>query len=131
MKYLLDTSVLIHSLLVKPNLSQRAISLLGDQSLEFYLSVASCWEIVIKTRSGKLVLPDTPAEFLTRALKLMLLQSLEITHLHALAVAELPDHHRDPVDRMLIAQANVEGMTLLTLDRVFGKYKVEQFYCGR
>jgi PIN domain nuclease of toxin-antitoxin system len=130
MKYLLDTSVLIHSLLAKPNLSQRAISLLGDVNLEFYLSVASCWELVIKTRSGKLVLPDTPAEFLTRALKLMLLQSLEITQLHALAVAELPDHHRDPFDRMLIAQANVEGMTLLTSDRVFGKYKVEQFYCG-
>ncbi len=94
-------------------------------------SVASCWEIVIKTWSGKLILPDTSAEFLTRALKLMLLHSLEITHLHALAVAELSDHHRDPVDRMLIAQANVEGMTLLTLDRVFGKYKMEQFYCGR
>jgi PIN domain nuclease of toxin-antitoxin system len=130
MKYLLDTSVLVHSLLAKPNLSQRAISLLGDENLEFYLSVASCWEIVIKTRSRKLVLPDTPAEFLTRALKLMLLQSLEITHVHALAVGELPDHHRDPFDRMLIAQANVEGMTLLTSDRVFGKYKVEQFYCG-
>ena len=109
MKYVLDTSVLIHSLLAKPNLSQRAISLLGDENLEFYLSVASCWEIVIKTRSGKLVLPDTPAEFLTRALKLMLLQSLEITRLHALAVGELPDHHRDPFDRMLIAQATSGG----------------------
>jgi PIN domain nuclease of toxin-antitoxin system len=127
MKYLLDTSVLIHRLMAKPNLSQRAISLLGDQSLVCGQLLGNCDQ----AWSGKLILPDTSAEFLTRALKLMLLHSLEITHLHALAVAELPDHHRDPVDRMLIAQANLEGMTLLTLDRVFGKYKVEQFYCGR
>src|ERR1700757_1747913 len=131
MKYLLDTSVLIHSLLAKPKLNHRAISLLGDESLEFHLSVASSWEIVIKSRSGKLLLPDSPAEFLTRAMRIMSLQSLPITQLHALAVGELPHYHRDPFDRMLIAQAREEGLVLLTADRIFDKYKVEQVYCGR
>ena len=131
MKYLLDTSVLIHSLLSRPKLNQRAINLLGDESEEFFLSVASSWEIVSKARSGKLVLPDSAGEFLTRAMRLMSLHSVPITQLHALAVGDLPHHHRDPFDRMLIAQAREEGLVILTADRIFEKYKVEQVYCGR
>lgn len=131
MKYLLDTSVLIHSLVSHPKLNQRAIGLLGDESNELYLSAASSWEIVIKARSGKLVLPESPAVFLTRAMRILLLQSLPITQLHALAVGELPPHHRDPFDRMLIAQAREEGLVLLTDDRANERYDVEQFYCGR
>ncbi len=61
----------------------------------------------------------------------MSLQSLNITHLHALAVDSLPSHHRDPFDRMLIAQALSEKMTLLTADRVFQKYKIDLIFCGK
>jgi PIN domain nuclease of toxin-antitoxin system len=131
MKYLVDTSVLIHSLIAQSKLNHRAINLLTDSSSELYLSAVSSWEITIKVGTGKLVLPEKPAEFVTRAMRTMFLRSLDITHIHALAVDALPDHHRDPFDRMLIAQALAEGMILLTRDRIFEKYEVEQIFCGK
>jgi PIN domain nuclease of toxin-antitoxin system len=131
MKYLVDTSVLIHSLISHPKLNQWALDLFEDGSSELYLSAVSSWEITIKAGTGKLILPQRPAEFVTQAMRLMSLRSLDITHLHALAVDALPQHHRDPFDRMLIAQARAERMVLLTADRVFQKYNVEQEYCGR
>ena len=131
MKYLVDTSVLIHSLSAQSKLSHRALILLADSSSELYLSAVSSWEITIKVGTGKLKLPEKPAEFVTRAMRLMSMQALDITHLHALALDSLPNHHCDPFDRMLIAQASVEGLVLLTADRIFRKYQVEQEYCGR
>ena len=131
MKYLVDTSVLIHSLIAQSKLNHRAINLLTDSSSELYLSAVSSWEITIKVGTGKLVLPKKPAEFVTRAMRTMFLRSLDITHIHALAVDALPNHHRDPFDRLLIAQALAEGMVLLTRDRVFEKYEVEQIFCGK
>jgi PIN domain nuclease of toxin-antitoxin system len=59
------------------------------------------------------------------------MRSLEITHFHSLMVGELPPHHRDPFDRMLIAQARLENMTLLTADRTFSKYEVKTMFCGK
>src|SRR5712692_6121128 len=131
MKYLVDTSVLIQSQISQPKLNLRALDLLADNSSELYLSPVSSWEITIKTGSGKLMLPERPSEFVTRAMRLMSLRSLDITHLHALAVDGLPNHHRDPFDRMLVAQAISEQMTLLTADRVFQKYKVNLIFCGK
>lgn len=131
MRYLVDTSVLIQSLLSKPNLNKRALNLLADDSSELYFSAASSWEIVIKVAIGKLVLPEQPSEFVTSAIRLMALESLDITHSHAFAVAALPNHHRDPFDRMLIAQAQVEQLVLLTSDHVFEQYKVKHVFCGR
>lgn len=131
MKYLVDTSVLIHSLIAQSKLNHRAINLLTDSSSELYLSAVSSWEITIKVATGKLVLPEKAAAFVTRAMRAMSLRSLDITHIHALGVEALPNYHRDPFDRMLIAQALAEGMVLLTRDRVFEKYEVEQVYCGR
>jgi PIN domain nuclease of toxin-antitoxin system len=131
MKYLLDTSVLIHSLISRPKLNQRAIALLADNSSDLYLSAISSWEIIIKVSIGRLVLPDRPAEFVTHAMRVMSLRPLDITHVHALEVDELPEHHRDPFDRLLIAQALSEKMTLLTTDRVLQKYKVDLVFCGK
>jgi PIN domain nuclease of toxin-antitoxin system len=130
MKFLLDTSVLIHSLLSQPKLNRQALSFLADESSELYFSAASSWEIVIKASLGKLTLPERPAEFVTRAIRFLSLRSVEITYLHTLAVGVLPHHHRDPFDRVLIAQAQEEGLILLTADRVFSKYAVEQIFCG-
>jgi PIN domain nuclease of toxin-antitoxin system len=131
MKYLLDTSVLIQSLISKPKLNQKALNLLADDSSDLYFSAASSWEITIKTAMGKLILPEPPSEFVTRAMRLMALESLDITHNHAFALQELPNHHRDPFDRMLIAQAQTEQLVLLTTDRIFEQYKVDHVYCGR
>jgi PIN domain nuclease of toxin-antitoxin system len=131
MKYLVDTSVLVHSLISRPRLSDQALNLLVDDSSELYLSAVTSWEITIKVGTGKLLLPGRPAEIVTQAMRVMSLQPLDITHLHALAVEDLPNHHRDPFDRMLIAQASMEEMVLLTADRIFEKYKVEQVFCGK
>jgi len=131
MKYLVDTSVLIHSIISHPKLNDRALGLLADDRSELYLSPVTSWEIAIKAGTGKLRLPGRPSEVVTRSMRLMSLQPLDITHIHALAVEGLPNHHRDPFDRMLIAQAVAEGMVLLTADRIFEKYKVEQIFCGK
>ena len=130
MKYLIDTSVLIHSLISRPKLNNKALSLLADNSSELYLSAVSSWEITIKVGTGKLVLPERPSQFVPRAMRLMLLQPLDVNHLHALAIEDLPYHHNDPFDRMLIAQASTERMVLLTADRIFQKYNLDQVFCG-
>ena len=130
MRYLVDSSVLLHSLLSRPRLNQRGLDALNDESSELYFSAASSWEMIIKVGIGKLILPERPAEFVAHAIHLMDLRPLLLTHLHTLAVAELPCHHRDPFDRMLIAQALEENLVLLTDDRIFGKYQVDQVFCG-
>jgi len=131
MKYLVDTGVLLHSLLSRPKLNDRALTLLADGSAELYLSAASSWEIAIKANTARLVLPERPSQIVTNAMRLMSMRTLDITHFHALALEDLPDVHRDPFDRVLIAQANTEQMVLLTADRIFEKYKVDQVFCGK
>ena len=131
MKYLVDTSVLIFSIISKPKLNARALHLLADDSSELFLSAVSSWEIAIKVGTGKLSLPGPPSEVVTRSMRLMSLRALDISHFHALAVEELPHHHRDPFDRMLVAQATTEQMVLLTADRVFERYDVDQIFCGK
>jgi len=131
MKYLVDTSVLIHSLISQPKLNDRALALIADVSSELFLSALSSWEITIKVGTGRLVLPDRPADFVNRAMRIMSMRPLDITHIHMLAVDALPGHHRDPFDRLLIAQAMTEQMTLLTADRALQKYKVDLIFCGK
>jgi PIN domain nuclease of toxin-antitoxin system len=129
-KCLVDTGVLIHSLIAPLKLNRRAVELLEDNSSEVYLSAASSWEITIKFGTGKLKLPHPPSEFVVRAIQLMSLQPLDITHSHVAALEKLPNYHRDPFDRILIAQAQAEGLVLLTADRNLEKYQVETFWCG-
>ena len=131
MKYLLDTSVLIYGMISKRRLNERAQRLLTDDSSELHLSPVSSWEMAIKAGTGKLALPERPSQVVARAMRLMFLKPLDITHVHALAVEDLPHHHHDPFDRMLIAQARAEQMVLLTADRIFEEYKVEMIFCGR
>lgn len=130
MKYLLDTGVILHNLIAQPRLNRRALELLRDKSSGLYISAASSWEITIKAGSGKLVLPEPPSEFVVRAIRLMSMQPLDISHSHVAALEKLPDYHRDPFDRMLVAQARVEGLVLLTADHNVEKYPVETIWCG-
>jgi PIN domain nuclease of toxin-antitoxin system len=129
-RYLLDTGLIIHSQITPLKLNRQAIELLKDTSSELYISAVSSWEITIKAGTGKLSLPERPSEFVIRAIQLMSLHSLDITHTHVAALETLPNHHRDPFDRMLIAQANAEGLVLLTADRNFERYQVETVWCG-
>ncbi len=131
MKYLLDTNVFLWSSGAPEKLNKQATNLLSSISSELYLSAASSWEIAIKFALGSLALPKPPSQFVPHAMRTLALRSLDITHFHSLAAGELPRHHRDPFDRMLIAQARSEAMALLTSDGVFKKYDVEIFFCGK
>jgi PIN domain nuclease of toxin-antitoxin system len=131
MKCLLDTSVFLWGLAAEHKLNLRAKDLLTSSSAELYLSAASSWEIAIKFALGSLPLPKAPSEFIPHVLRSWAIRPLNITHEHALRAGELPAHHRDPFDRLLIAQSLSEQMTLLTADRVFQKYEVDLILCGK
>jgi PIN domain nuclease of toxin-antitoxin system len=95
----------------------------GDSAL--FLSAASCWEIAIKHRLGKLPLPEPPAAFVPPRLLRDGVALLPIDAHHALAVADLPDLHSDPFDRLLVAQARAERLTLVTVDEALLRYDVD------
>jgi PIN domain nuclease of toxin-antitoxin system len=131
MRYLLDTSVWLWSLTASERINKKARQLLASGEEEFYLSAASSWEISIKFALGRLRLPEPPASYVPSRLAAQGIRPLSITHTHALAVSELPPHHSDPFDRLLIAQARVEEMTILTADRAFEPYRVKTLWCGQ
>jgi PIN domain nuclease of toxin-antitoxin system len=131
MKYLLDTSIFLWCLGAEHKLNRKALELLSSESAKLYLSAASSWEIGIKFALGALTLPNAPSQFVPRAMSSLAIAPLEITHSHALLAGELPPHHRDPFDRMLIAQARAEKMVVLTADRTFQRYRVELLFCGK
>jgi len=130
LKYLLDTNVFLWSNGAPEKLNRQAVTILSSVSSEIYLSAASSWEIAIKFALRTLRLPSPPSQFIPDTLRILAIRSLEISHFHALAAGALPPHHRDPFDRMLIAQAGSEEMVLLTADKIFAKYDVEMLFCG-
>lgn len=86
---------------------------------------ASSWEIAIKYSLGKLRLPVPPSQYVPERLARHTIGAMAIEHSHALQVASLPPHHRDPFDRLLIAQAMVEGLPIMTADSSFAPYDIE------
>jgi PIN domain nuclease of toxin-antitoxin system len=111
-------------------LSSDALALLSSPEIEVYLSAASVWEIGIKYAAGRLVLPLPPEEYIAKRLMDNGINPFPIRHGHALRAASLPLHHRDPFDRMLVAQAQMESFTLMTADGLLGDYDVEIFWAG-
>lgn len=122
---------MLWSVAEKHKLNSRAAHLLSAGTSVLYLSSATAWEIALKYACGRLPLPMEPAAFLPEVIRGMGMHTLDITLLHAIEAGRPPKHHRDPFDLMLIAQANVEGLTLLTGDRIFEKYKMDHVFCGR
>jgi len=106
-------------------LSPRSQALLLDPENELFLSSASSWEIAIKYSIGKLPLPMPPSEYVPSRMATSGTSALPVLHAHALHVATLPRHHGDPFDRLLIAQARLEELSILTVDRQFAAYEVE------
>lgn len=131
MTYLLDTGVWLWSLWEPERIARKAREVMADLHQQLFISAVTSWEVTIKTGTGKLTLPEPPASFVPRRMADQGLRPLPISHQHALAVAALPLHHRDPFDRLLIAQASVEGMTLITADRAFEQYSVPILWAGR
>jgi PIN domain nuclease of toxin-antitoxin system len=123
MKLLLDTHVFIWWDSDPGQLSAPALAALGDPANEVWLSVASVWEMVIKAQLGKLTLRLPLADIISQQ-QANGLQILPVSLAHALAVEGLPAIHKDPFDRMLIAQATVEGAELVSADLVVRRYPV-------
>jgi PIN domain nuclease of toxin-antitoxin system len=120
-KLLLDTHLLLWSAGPDNRLSRQARRLIHDSKNELFFSAASLWEIAIKRALGRADFRTEPS-VLRRALLDHRYQELPITGDHAVRVAELPTLHKDPFDRLLVAQALVEGVTLLTTDQVVARY---------
>lgn len=131
MNILLDTGVFLWARMAPRRLNRRAREVLSQEREGVFLSAASSWEISVKFTLGKLQLPEPPAQYIPASMQSWGIRGLDITHSHALAVSDLPMHHQDPFDRILIAQARSEGMVLLTADRVFQEYPVKTLWCGR
>lgn len=131
MKLLLDTQCWLWMQASPEKLTDETRKLLVDPANILLLSAASSWEIAVKYALGKLPLPTPPASYVPDRLRRGGVTPLAVSHVHALAVAELPDHHRDPFDRLLITQAQLDGLTLLTADRALGAYDVQIMWAER
>ncbi|HEY7326133.1 MAG TPA: type II toxin-antitoxin system VapC family toxin [Gemmataceae bacterium] len=124
MKLLLDTHTFLWLIEGNPNLSAVAQTALTNPANELFLSVASVWELAIKTGNKKLTLSDPLDIFIAKWTATYQLDLLPIQTPHALAVVGLPDHHKDPFDRILIAQVRTERLTLVSGDSKFIPYGV-------
>jgi len=125
MKALLDTHVWLWLQTTPERLSGEALALVEDTSNDLFLSAASAWEIAIKYALGKLPLPEPPDRYVPSRLELSGTAALPVEIRHAVHVAALPPHHRDPFDRLLIAQAQLENLVLVTADGQLAPYGVE------
>ena len=121
MNILLDTHVLIWALENNPTLSKAAVDCIVDGSNMVFVSAASVWEINIKMTMGKLEAPDN----LLEEIRLHRFTPLPMTLEHAQLAGRLPDIHKDPFDRMLVAQAMIEKLTLATRDKFIDEYKIK------
>jgi PIN domain nuclease of toxin-antitoxin system len=120
---LLDTHVFLW-LQTDPDRLGESLRIVEDDRTELFLSAASSWEIAIKYRLGKLPLPEAPARYVPERMRAIGAQAVAVEHPHALAVAALPPLHRDPFDRLLVAQALLLGLTVATADPSVAQYAV-------
>lgn len=124
-RFLIDTHVWLWMQVEPARIEANVLRLIEDESNELLLSAASSWEIAIKHRLGKLRLPKPPAVYVPERMRRSNTTPLPIEHDHALRVAGLPDHHRDPFDRLIIAQAQAMDLPIVTADDQFVPYDVE------
>jgi PIN domain nuclease of toxin-antitoxin system len=127
MKILLDTHIFIWWNGDLDRLSPTARSLCEDKDNTLVLSLASIWEMQIKHQLGKLAFHQPLPDIIHSQRRDNALELLPVMVEHIYALRDLPHHHRDPFDRMLVAQANVEQLTLLTVDPIFQQYEVPLF----
>jgi PIN domain nuclease of toxin-antitoxin system len=123
-RILLDTHAFLWAALGDPRLSPAAEAIIGDGSQELLFSPVSAMEITMKHAAGRLELPDEARTWIRTRVAAFGLLELPLTSEHAIEAGLLPRHHRDPWDRLLVAQARVEGVTLLTADEAIHRYEV-------
>jgi PIN domain nuclease of toxin-antitoxin system len=124
MKALLDTHTFLWAISADRKLSRRAGEIFAGPS-DLWLSVASIWEILTKVQIGKMPLPEPVGPYLVKKLAENRIKTLPMNLDHVLRIEALPMHHRDPFDRMLIAQSLEEKLPLVSSDTVFQRYDVE------
>jgi PIN domain nuclease of toxin-antitoxin system len=124
MKALLDTHTFLWAIVEEGKLSRRAQQIYTGSN-DLFLSVVSVWEILIKVQSGKLPLPEPAGPYLVKKLAQNRIEVLPITLDHVLRTESLPLHHRDPFDRLLIAQSIEEEWPIVTADPIFARYPVD------
>ena len=125
MQLLLDTHTLLWWVNDADELSAKARKVIANSDNNCFLSVASCWEMAIKCSIGKLTLAQPVGQFIPDQLFRNGIRLLPIDFRHVAKVATLPFHHRDPFDRLLVAQAATEQMTLVTADATLARYDIE------
>ena len=125
MRALLDTHAFLWWISDDPRLSDPAREIIADGRNELFFSAASGWEISIKAGLGRLEVPEDLQRFISDQLSRNAFQSLPIYLSHALHTCGLPDHHRDPFDRILVSQAILEQMPMLSADPQISRYPVE------
>ena len=126
MRALLDTNAFLWASSGHPRLSSAAHAVIQDGANEIFLSAVTAWEIAIKYRRGRLdLLDDAPGDYVPKRMTLFGFQALPVAIQHALRVGELPSIHNDPFDRMLVSQAQIERLPILTSDPNIARYDVE------
>lgn len=124
MRYLLDTHAWLWLQTEPSKVPSRLLRRLENAD-DILLSAASTWEIAIKVASGKLTLPQPPDQYIPDRMARSGTTALPIEVAHTIAAAQLPPHHRDPFDRLLIAQAGLLSIPLVSIDRAFDTYDVD------
>jgi PIN domain nuclease of toxin-antitoxin system len=128
LRVLIDTHVLLWADAEPGRLSARARSLVESFSTEVFVSAASAWEIATKVRIGKLPQAAAFSAEMARRLEMLGFSPLAVTLEHALRAGQLPGPHKDPFDRMLIAQAQAENLALISNERVFDGYGIRRIW---
>ena len=131
MNLLLDTSCWLWWFASPEKLNAEAIAIISDFNNKLFFSAASIWEISIKVSVGKLKLPTAPSDYIPQRMNALGMTSLDIKGHHAITAASLPQHHKDPFDRMIIAQSNLENFPVLTSDLTFKKYDVKFIWAAK
>lgn len=128
MKGLLDTHTFLWWITDNPQLSPRVREIVSNGDNVLFLSAVSGWEMAIKAKLGKLHLPENLEGFISEQLAVNAINTLPVQMSHALHVYSLPDLHRDLFDRMLVAQAQLEKLPILTIDPQIAQYLVETIW---
>lgn len=128
MRVLLDTHAVLWWSVDDGRLSETARSVIRDGRNEIVVSAASVWEIAIKSAKGRLELPSPVEQYVDDRLRRNRWSTLAIDVRHVIEAASLPEHHRDPFDRALVAQGRVEGLPILTTDAAITRYDVETIW---
>ncbi|MEO1257005.1 MAG: type II toxin-antitoxin system VapC family toxin [Bacteroidota bacterium] len=128
MKYLLDTHTFLWFINDDESLSPTAKQLVEDPVNHIFLSVASIWEMAIKISIGKLEMPSPFTDFISKQLQNNTIEVLNISIAHAGIMVTLPFHHRDPFDRLLIAQSTFEDTPIIGRDAIFDEYNIQRIW---